>query len=128
MIVVDSSVWIANIRDEPRDSVARLREISNLDTILVGDLVLLEVLRGARDDLHARQLEVFLRRFSVVPLLDPKLAVRAAGHSRTLRARGITIRKTIDVIIATFCIEHGHHLLHDDRDFEHFRPLGLLEV
>ena len=58
----------------------------------------------------------------------PDLAVRAAAHYRTLRSRGITIRKTIDVIIATFCIEHGHHLLHDDRDFEHFRPLGLLEA
>lgn len=53
---------------------------------------------------------------------------RAAAHYRTLRAGGITVRKTIDVIIATYCIEHGHQLLHDDRDFEHFRPLGLVEA
>ena len=128
MIVVDSSVWIANLRDEPRPSVLRLRAISDLVTVLIGDIVMLEVLRGARDDQQAKKLADYLQRYSPVAMLTPDLAVRAAAHYRTLRSRGITIRKTIDVIIATFCIEHGHHLLHDDRDFEHFRPLGLLEA
>lgn len=67
-----------------------------------------------------------MRQYELVTLSDPELAVIAAANYRFLRARGITIRKTIDVIIGTFCIERGHHLLHSDRDFEPMeRLLGL---
>jgi predicted nucleic acid-binding protein len=64
------------------------------------------------------RIERSLRRFDVVTMLDGALAVRAAANYRLLRSRGITIRKTIDLIIGTFCIELGHRLLHDDRDFD----------
>jgi predicted nucleic acid-binding protein len=118
VIVVDSSVWIANLRDLDTGPVRRLRAIDHTtEPVLVGDLILLEVLQGARDEPHASRIEQALRRFPVAPMLDADLAVRAARNVRSLRARGVTVRKTIDIIIGTFCIERGHQLLHDDRDF-----------
>ena len=83
----------------------------------MGDLVLLEVLQGARDEQHAMRIEMDLREFRIERMLDEELAVRAAGHYRALRDRGVTVRKTVDLIIGTFCLERGHVLLHDDRDF-----------
>jgi predicted nucleic acid-binding protein len=117
MIVVDSSVWIANLRGQDTDPVRKLRDIEDGSEILVGDLILLEVLQGARDDSHARQIEQFLRQFEIVPMMNASLAVRAAGNCRLLRQKGITIRKTIDVIIGTFCIENRYFLLQHDKDF-----------
>jgi predicted nucleic acid-binding protein len=131
VIVVDSSVWIGNLRGIDNVAVLKLRQLANdaSDQIVVGDLIILEVLQGARDDAHAVRIEQDLRRFPIVVLLDDRLAVRAARNYRRLRARGITVRKTIDIIIGTFCIEAGHRLLHDDRDFEPMAEhLGLLTV
>ena len=126
MIVVDSSVWIAHLRDIGSLAVGKLRAIEDEDEVIVCDLILLEVLQGARDEMHAARIEESLRQFEVVPMLDDALAVRAARNDRTLRQRGITVRKTIDVIIGTFCIERNHQLLHDDRDFDPMvRHLGL---
>ncbi len=117
MIVVDSSVWIASLRGLDTEVVRKLRAIKSR-RILVGDVVLLEVLRGARDDRHASRIERDLREFRIERMLDVDLAIRAARNYRRLRERGITTRKTIDTIIGTFCIERGHQLLHDDRDFD----------
>ena len=119
MIVVDSSVWIANLRGMDRPAVRRLRALKQEDSgrILVGDVVLLEVLQGARDEANAIRLEQLLRIYPVVPMLDARLASAAAVHYRRLRRQGITVRKTADMIIGTFCIDGGHELLHDDRDF-----------
>lgn len=118
MIVVDSSVWIANLRDLDTEAVRALRSLDDPDDILVGDLVLLEVLQGARSEAHAARLETDLRQFRIERMLDEELAVCAARHYRALRDRGVTIRKTIDLIIGTFCLARGHILLHDDRDFD----------
>ncbi|HEX8666652.1 MAG TPA: PIN domain nuclease [Beijerinckiaceae bacterium] len=129
MIVVDSSVWIANLRREQTEPVRKLRSIERPSQIIVGDLILLEVLRGARDEAHAARIERNLRQFTVASMLDDRLAVRAAANYRELRRRGLTVRKTIDVIIGTFCLEYGHALLHDDRDFDPFvKHLGLRVV
>ena len=128
MIVVDTSVWIDFLRrDRTRQVLLLTRRMDPLE-ILIGEPILLEVLQGAQDDGHAANIHRKLVPFLVKGMLNRDIAIRAATYYRSLRTRGITIRKTIDVIIATFCIEHGHHLLHDDRDFEHFRPLGLLEA
>jgi predicted nucleic acid-binding protein len=116
--VVDSSVWIANLRDTDTEAVRRLRTLRDDDQIIVGDLILLEVLQGARDDLQAIRIERTMRRFDVITMLDGALAVRAAGNYRQLRSRGITVRKTVDLIIGTFCIERNHRLLHEDCDFD----------
>ncbi len=129
MIVIDSSVWIANLRGEDCGAVQKLRAIHDLDLIVVGDLILLEVLQGAANDRHARKIEVALRQFRLEAMLDDTIAVTAASNYRLLRSKGITIRKTIDMIIATFCIRRGHVLLHQDRDFEPMMlHLGLLVI
>jgi len=117
VILVDSSVWIARLRGYRTPGVEKLEIAAAQEMVLVGDLILLEVLQGARDEIHARRIERALRAYAVVSILDGKLASVAARNFRTLRGRGITMRKTIDVIIGTFCIEQGHALLHDDRDF-----------
>jgi predicted nucleic acid-binding protein len=130
MILVDSSVWIGFLRGHPTTQVSRLRElIDQDDDLLVGDLILCEILLGARDEADARRLEGAMHEFPIVNLSDADLAVVAAANYRFLRSKGITIRKTIDVIIGTFCIERGHVLLHSDRDFEPMeRLLGLRTI
>lgn len=126
MILVDSSVWIAHLRGQETASTGRLAAAAEREPLLVGDLILLEILQGARDEAHAARVERLLRRYAIVPLLNADLAPRAARNYRILRERGVTIRKTADVIIGTFCIERGHSLLHDDRDFAPMeKHLGL---
>lgn len=127
--LVDSSVWIDLLRGNSTPQIEKLMILIDDDDLLVGDLILFEVLQGARNETDARRFEEALLEFPVVNLVDARLAVVAAANYRFLRARGITIRKTIDVIIGTFCIESGHALLHSDRDFEPMeRLLGLQTV
>ena len=118
MIVVDSSVWIAHLRDSATAEVRKLRALDDPDQILIGDLILLEVLQGARSERLAGLIEQQLRQFEIASMLSPALAPRIARNYRFLRDRGVTARKTIDMIIGTFCIEGGHQLLHADRDFD----------
>jgi predicted nucleic acid-binding protein len=126
MILVDSSVWIDQINQAATAQVQRLRELLPEGPLLIGDLILCEVLQGFRSEAQARLVQRSLSRFEIVSLCSPDLAVRAADNYRMLRQQGITIRKTVDLIIGTFCIERGHALLHSDRDFEPMeRFLGL---
>ena len=118
MIVVDSSVWISKLRDMRTEAVLRLEKIEKPSEILVGDAILLEVLQGARSEAHAAIIERSLRRFRIVTMMNPRLAVRAAANYRLLRERGFTIRGPLDMIIGTFCIQYDHVLLHQDRDFD----------
>ena len=129
MILVDTSVWIDHLRGLATAQTIKLRTEMDGGPLLVGDLVLCEVLRGVRSDAQARRVEASLRRFEVVSLMDPDLAVQAANNYRHLRGRGVTIRSLVDLVIGTFCIERGHGLLHSDRDFEPMeRLLGLRTV
>lgn len=129
VILVDSSVWIAHLRGYRTPATAKLEAAANREPLLIGDLILLEILQGARDESHAARIERGLRRYALVPLLDTDLAPRAARNYRKLRELGITVRKTADIIIGTFCIEHRHSLLHDDRDFAPMEEhLGLMVV
>ena len=126
MIVVDTSVWVANLRNMDCEPVRKLEALERQDDTVVGDLVLLEILQGARDDAHAVRLETQMRQFEIVAMLTDDLAVGAARHFRRLRSLGVTVRKTVDLMIATFCIDHGCPLLHDDRDFDPFvQHLGM---
>jgi predicted nucleic acid-binding protein len=100
-----------------------LRSLISRDELLVGDLILCEVLQGLRNDAEAKFVEEALREFEVVSLVDAELAMKAATNYRFLRSRGYTLRRTIDLIIGTFCIERSHSLLHGDRDFT---PMELL--
>ena len=129
MTLVDSSVWIDQFNQVPNPAVERLRALVTEGPLLVGDLILCEVLQGFRSEAQALLVERALSQYQIVALSSPELAVKAAVNYRLLRRRGITIRKTIDVIIGTFCIERGHALLHSDRDFEPMeRFLGLRTV
>jgi predicted nucleic acid-binding protein len=126
MIVVDTSVWIDHLNDRPTGPVTLFRTYLGRQPILVGDLIMCEILQGLRNEAEALRVEAMLRGFEVVPMLDPDLAVRAAANYRRLRDRGITLRKTIDLIVGTFCIEKDHALLHNDRDYDPMaQHLGL---
>lgn len=116
MIVVDSSVWIDLFVNRETETVLKLQKIDPVDLIVV-DLVAVEVLQGVRTERQARRIEEEFRIFGIQPACSPDLAIKAADNYRRLRSCGITIRKTIDLIIGTFCIENGHALLHADRDF-----------
>jgi predicted nucleic acid-binding protein len=117
VIVVDSSVWIDYFNGAETAQVERLDAILDQELILVGDLILTEVLQGFRRDADFRAVHDALLRFEQAAMVGQSVAIRAAENHRTLRRRGITVRKTIDGLIATFCIECGHALLFSDRDF-----------
>lgn len=109
-------------------AVRRLRSVlrDHDEGVLVGDVILLEVLQGARDEADAAKIERTLRRYPVVNMLGADVAVQAAANYRALRAKGITVRKTVDMIIGSYCLLHDHVLLHDDRDFDPMaQHLGL---
>ncbi len=128
MIVVDSSVWIASLRGQQTPSVTWLMYFAGRERLIVGDLVMLEVLQGARDEMHAARIERNLRANQVEPMMGSGIAVKAARNYRTMRQRGVTPRRTIDLLIGTFCIEHAYPLLHDDRDFDAMETLLGLSV
>ena len=129
MIVVDSSVWIDFLNGRHLAHVRKLRTRLGTEEIIIGDLMLCEVLQGLENEAAARAVEGFLRRFDIVSMAGDAIAVVAARNFRYLRRRGITVRKTIDLLIGTWCIENRVPLLHNDRDFEPMaRHLGLLQA
>jgi predicted nucleic acid-binding protein len=129
VIVVDSTVWIDFLKGRNVPHVRRLEAALGTTEIVVGDLILCEVLQGLDGEREAREVEALLRRFEIASMTEDAIAVAAARNFRSLRRRGITIRKTIDLLIGTWCIESRRPLLHNDKDF---RPmalhLGLIEV
>jgi predicted nucleic acid-binding protein len=128
VIAVDTSVWIDHLNDARTPQVAKLRDMINnhRDIIVVGDLVLSEVLQGLSSDREAALVEAELARFAIRSMVGGDIAIQSAANYRMLRERGVTVRKTIDVLIGTFCIENGLPLLHSDRDFDHMEQhLGL---
>jgi predicted nucleic acid-binding protein len=129
VIVVDSSVWIDFFNGRKAAHVGRLHSALGADEIIVGDLMLCEVLQGLASERAAREVEALLRRFAIVPMAGDTIAVAAARNFRYLRRRGITIRKTMDMLIGTWCIENRAPLLHNDSDFRTMaRYLALIEL
>lgn len=129
MILVDSTVWIAYFKGADSTQTNYLNRALSVEVVLVGDIILAEVLQGFRSNREFEQAAATLGRFRQVRLINPALAVRSARNYRRLRESGFTIRKTIDCIIATYCIETGTPLLHADRDFDAFeKHLGLKTV
>ncbi len=127
LILLDSSVWIDLLleRTTPQTTIAR-RFLNDGDDLGIGDLMLLEVLQGTRSDRQFNATRTFLGRFDPIRIVDHRAAEIAARNYRTLRAKGITIRKTIDTLIATRCILDRLPLLYSDRDFDPFvQHLGL---
>ena len=126
MILVDSSVWIDYFRGAQTPQVDLLDGMFGRTCLAVGDLIVAQVLQGVRDEREFKLVRKTLDAFAQIDLAGHDIAVKAARNVRALRARGITVRKTIDSIIATRCIEDGLTLLHNDRDFIAFHThLGL---
>ena len=117
MILVDSSVWIDFFNGVTSAEADKLNEVLGLEEIIIGDLILTEVLQGFRSDYDYRAAKKTLTSLSVHELLGQEMAVKSANNFRKLRKKGITIRKTADVIIATYCIENKIPLLFSDKDF-----------
>jgi predicted nucleic acid-binding protein len=128
MVLVDSSVFIDyfNAKVTPK-TIALDSFLDDGRTILMGDLILMELLQGAQSDKHASLILHGLKEFQTIAICDPRCAIQAAQHNRTLRGLGKTIRKTIDTLIATRCIMDSIPLLYSDRDFDPFvEHLGLI--
>ena len=126
MILVDSSVWIDYFRSADTPQVALLDSFLGRSPLAVGDLIAAEVLQGVHDEREFKWVKKTLEAFEPIDLAGYELAVKASDNYRSLRAMGITIRKTIGTLIATRCIEDGLTLLHADRDFLPFaQHLGL---
>lgn len=126
MILVDSSVWIDYFNGIANPQTDRLDGLLGLEPVAIGDIILTEVLQGFADDRAFEQARQALEALELIEIAGPVIALHAACNYRRLRAKGITIRKTIDTLIATRCIHDGIRLLYADRDFDPFvAHLGL---
>ena len=126
MILVDSSVWIDYFRGVATPQVDKLDALLDREPVAIGDLILTEMLQGFTTDRDSERALLVLRPLVLIQIGGRDVALRAARNFRTLRVRGVTIRKTIDTLIATRCIESGLTLLYSDRDFDPFvEHLGL---
>ena len=126
MILVDSSVWIDYFRGTETPQTDALHAWLGIEPIAIGDLILAEVLQGFDSERDFKLAKAALTSCTVIELGGKEIAIQAARNFRTLRTLGITIRKTIDTIIATRCIADKHRLLYSDRDFDPFAiHLGL---
>jgi predicted nucleic acid-binding protein len=129
MILVDSSVWIDYFNGLDTPQTNKLDMLLGVEPLGIGDLILTEVLQGFRTDKDYETAKQLLTSLSVFGMLGTELAIKSADNFRFLRKRGITVRKTADAIIATFCIEAKYSLLFSDKDFLPFvEHLGLRAV
>lgn len=129
MILVDSSVWIDYFRGTTTPQTDRLDELLGQEVLATGDLILAEVLQGFAAERDFNQAKKMLTSLEIVDLVGKDIAIQAARNFRTLRALGVTVRKTIDTVIATRCIESDYALLYSDRDFDPFvEHLGLVSA
>lgn len=129
MIIVDSSVWIDYFNGQDTSHTALLDSLLSREPLGIGDLILTEVLQGFRSDAHFHIARDLLTSLTVFDMLGVEFALTSVDNFRALRKRGITIRKTADVIIATFCLSLRHALLFSDKDFQPFvKHLGLQAV
>lgn len=128
MILVDSSVWIDFFRNRPTPQAEWLDRNLGIEGLVVGDLILAEVLQGFRDDKGFNEARRLLGLLESVIIGGTDLAVEAARNYRRLRALGVTVRGTVDIMIATRCLVDGLHLLHSDRDFDVFEQHLALYV
>lgn len=120
MIIVDSSVWIDYFNGHDTAETKQLDLLLGIEPIAIGDIILTEVLQGFRQDKDFNTAKSLLSSLTIFEFLGESMALKSADNYRKLRKQGITIRKTVDVIIATFCIEYDLPLLFSDRDFVPF--------
>ena len=128
MLVVDSTVWIDYFNGVESPQTDYLHLIADKTPILTGDLILAEVLQGFREDADFEKARRALGKYIQVEMVNPELALQSALNFRLLRRKGVTVRKTIDSLIATYCIENEHDLLHNDSDFDGYEKHLELKV
>ena len=129
MILVDSSVWIGYFNGKINPQTDWLDSALGKEIIIVGDLILAEVLQGFKSDRDFNKAKELLSNFQFMEMLGQELAIKSAENYCFLRKKGVTVRKTIDVMIGTFCIHHNLSLLHDDQDFDPLaKHLKLKEI
>ena len=130
MILVDSSVWIDFFRGERGAPSMALVQCLGDSSVEVGmaDLVLFEVMRGFREGRLMREAQTLMSALPQVEIGGAEHVLKAAERYRHLRAQGRTVRSPIDVLLASYCITHGHTLLHRDADFESLKTLGGLDT
>ena len=129
MVIVDTTVWIDYLGGVRNPETNWLNLELDRQRLGLTDLILCEVLQGIREDHSFARVQLELGKFELFETGGMELAVAAARNFRRLRQRGHTVRKTIDCLIATFCLRGGHSLLHRDRDFDPFeQALGLLVI
>jgi predicted nucleic acid-binding protein len=129
LILVDSSVWIDYFNGTITAQTEKLDQLFGREPVAIGDLILTEVLQGFTDERDFNTARKMLTSLTLVELGGQEIAVQAARNFRALRKAGVTVRKTVDTLIATWCIENGFDLLHNDRDFDPFaKHLGLRVV
>jgi predicted nucleic acid-binding protein len=129
LILVDTSVWIDYFKGTITTQTQLLDSLLDHEFLAIGDLILTEVLQGFTNDRDFNEATKMLTSLIVVELGGQEIAIQAANNFRALRNLGVTVRKTIDTVIATRCIESGYDLLHNDRDFDPFaKHLGLRVV
>ncbi|POZ53233.1 Ribonuclease VapC11 [Methylovulum psychrotolerans] len=128
MIMVDSSVWVDYFNGTDTLAVKKLDTLLGVQPICIGDLILAEVLQGFRHDRDYQTAKSLLGSLPIHSLLGVNMALKSAENFRKLRKQGITVRKTVDTIIATYCIENSLPLLHSDKDFLPFQQFLGLQV
>lgn len=128
MVIVDTTVWVDYLNGVNTPQVEWFDRESDRQRLGLLDLMVCEVLQGVWTDAAAAQVLRTLRQFEIFDTGGVVLAEAAARNYRRLRARGRTVRRTIDCLIATFCLEHSHALLHNDRDFDPFEEFLNLQV
>ncbi len=128
MIFLDSTVLIDYFNGKSNWQVEKLESILGKELVVIGDYVLTEVLQGFRSDKEFQKAKTILLSFPCFDIAGKEIAIQSAKNFRYLRKQGITVRKTIDVIIATFCIENNFTLLHNDKDFIPFEKHLKLQV
>jgi predicted nucleic acid-binding protein len=129
LILVDSSVWVDYFKGVVTPQTEKLDRLLGREFLAIGDSILTEVLQGFAEEKDFNAARKMLTSLKVVELGGQEVAIQAAKNFRALRKLGVTVRKTIDSVIATRCIESGYDLLHDDRDFDPIaKHLGLRVV
>ena len=128
MVIVDTTVWIDYLNGVQTPQTDWLDTEVEKQRLGLTDLILCEILQGVKTDGQATETQRELMKFEVMPMSSIELAVAAAQNYRKLRAKGRTVRKTVDCLIATFCLTNGFTLLHNDRDFDPFEEILGLRV
>ena len=128
MTIVDSSVWIDFFNGRRTRETDLLAQLLTQERIAIGDLILAEVLQGFKTDKDYLRAKVHLSALTFFEMGGKEIALKSVENYRMLRSKGVTIRKTMDMFIGTFCIEHEYKLLHADRDFNHLAKHLNLEV